>query len=69
MVEVKKSYAKVEHLIYVVSENQKFAKTKDRLTALIEKYSDYLTEELLEVDLEYAAAAKMPNVPKYKKIK
>ncbi len=69
MVEGKKSYAKVEQLLYVISENQKLVKTNDRLTTLIEKYSDYLTEELSEVELEYAAAAKMPEIPKYKKLK
>lgn len=69
MVETIKNYAKVEHLMYVVSGNQKFARPKDKLTALIEKYSEYLTEELSEDELEYAVAAKMPDVPKYKFLK
>ena len=69
MVEAIKNYAKVEHLMYLVSENQKFARPKDKLSALLDKYSEYLTEELSEDDLEYATAAKMPEVPKYKSLK
>lgn len=66
MVEVIKNYAKIEQLMYVVSESQKFARPNDKLSALLDKYSEYLTEELSEKDLEYAVAAKMPEIPKYK---
>ncbi|MCI5605253.1 MAG: hypothetical protein MR413_06350 [Clostridia bacterium] len=69
MVKTVNNYANVEKLIYLVAENQKFAKPKDKLTALIEKFSDYMSEELDEDDLVFAAAAKMPDVPKYKTIK
>lgn len=69
MVKTVNNYANVEKLIYLVAENQKFAKPKDKLTALIEKFSDYMSEELDEDDLTFAAAAKMPDVPKYKTIK
>lgn len=69
MVKTVNNYANVEKLIYLVAENQKFAKPKDKLTALIEKFSDYMSEELDEDDLAFAAAAKMPDVPKYKTIK
>ena len=69
MIEAIKNHAKVEHLIYLVSENQKFARTKDKLTALIDKYSEYLTDELSEDELSYATAAKMPEIPKYKTLK
>ena len=68
MVEVIKNYAKVEHLMYLVSENQKFAGHKDKLSVLLGKYSEYLTEELSEDDLEYVVAAKLPEVPKYKSL-
>ena len=69
MVKTVNNYANVEKLIYLVAENQKFAKPKDKLTALIDKFSDYMSEELDEDDLAFAAAAKMPDVPKYKTIK
>lgn len=69
MVEIIKDYAKVEHLMRLVSDSQKFAKPKDKLTALVDKYSEYFSEELLEDELEYAVAAKMPEIPKYKKLK
>lgn len=69
MVKTVNNYANVEKLIYLVAENQKFAKPKDKLTALIEKFSDYMSEDLDEDDLVFAAAAKMPDVPKYKTIK
>lgn len=69
MVKTVNNYANVEKLIYLVAENQKFAKPKDKLTALIEKFSDYMSEELDEDNLVFAAAAKMPDVPKYKTIK
>lgn len=69
MVKTVNNYANVEKLIYLVAENQKFAKPKDKLTALIEKFSDYMSEELDEDDLVFAAAEKMPDVPKYKTIK
>lgn len=69
MVEAIKNYAKVEHLIYRVSEGQKFARPNDKLSALLDKYSKYLTEELSENDLEYVAAAKLPEIPKYKALK
>lgn len=69
MIEAIKNHAKVEHLIYLVSENQKFARTNDKLTALIDKYSEYLTDELSEDELSYATAAKMPEISKYKTLK
>lgn len=69
MVKTLNNYANVEKLLCLVAENQKFAKTKDKLTALVEKFSDHMSEELDEDDLAFAAAAKMPDVPKYKTIK
>lgn len=69
MVKTVNNYANVEKLIYLVAENQKFAEPKDKLTSLIEKFSDYMSEELTEDDLAFAAAAKMPEIPKYKTLK
>ena len=69
MIETMKNYSKVEKLMYIISENQKFAGQKDKLTVLIDKYSEYLSEELSERELEYVAAAKMPEIPKYKLMK
>ena len=69
MIETMKNYSKVEKLMYIISGNQKFARQKDKLTALIDKYSEYLSEELSEGELEYATAAKMPEIPKYKLMK
>ena len=66
MVKTLENYTNVEKLLYLVADNQKFAKPKDKLTALIEKFSDYMSEELDENDLAFAVAAKMPDVPKYK---
>lgn len=66
MVKTLDNYANVEKLLCLVAENQKFAKSKDKLTTLIEKFSGYMSEELLEEDLEFVAAAKMPEIPKYK---
>lgn len=66
MVDTMKSYANVEKLIYTVSKSQKFIQQKDKLTLLLDKYSEYLSEELSEEELCYAAAAKMPEIPKYK---
>ena len=69
MVKTLDNYANVEKLLCLVAENQKFAKSKDKLTTLIEKFSGYMSEELLEEDLEFVAAAKMPEIPKYKTLK
>lgn len=69
MIEEIENYAKIEHIMCLVSENQKFARPKDKLSALLDKYSEYLTEELSEDDLEYVSAAKMPEVAKYKFLK
>lgn len=69
MVEIIKDYARVEQLMSFVSDSQKFARPKDKLTALVDKYSQYISEELHEDELEYVVAAKMPDVPKYKKLK
>jgi len=68
MVETVKSYTKIEKLIYTVAESQKFMQTKDKLTILLDKYSDYLSDELSEDELSYAVAAKMPEIPKYKSL-
>ena len=69
MVKTLDNYANVEKLLCLVAENQKFAKPKDKLTTLIEKFSCYMSEELTESDLEFATAAKMPEIPKYKTLK
>ena len=69
MVKIINNYENIEQLIYLVAENQKFAKPKDNLTALIEKFSDCISEELNEDDLAFVAAARMPDVPKYKTLK
>ena len=69
MVKTSDNYANVEKLLCLVAENQKFAKPKDKLTTLIEKFSCYMSEELAEEDLEFATAAKMPEIPKYKTLK
>lgn len=66
MVDTMKNYANVEKLIYTVSKSQKFIQQKDKLTLLLDKYSKYLSEELSEEELCYVAAAKMPEIPKYK---
>ena len=63
------NYENVEKLICMVAENQKFAKSKDKLTSLLEKFSGHLSEELSEEELEFVTAAKMPEIPKYKKLK
>lgn len=63
------SYGNVEKLIRVVAEGQKLAKQKDKLTAIVDKCSSYMSEELSEEDLFYVAAAKKPDIPKYKQIK
>ena len=69
MVKTLENYTNVEKLLYLVADNQKFAKRKDKLTTLIEKFSCYMSEELAEEDLEFATAAKMPEIPKYKTLK
>lgn len=69
MVKTVNNYANVEKLIYLVSESQKFVRPNDKLSALLGTYSEYLTEELSEDDLEYVTAAKMPKIPKYKILK
>ena len=69
MLKILDDNAKVEKLLCAVAENQKFARPRDRLTMLINKCSDYMSEELSEDDLEFAVAAKMPEVPKYKRLK
>lgn len=68
MIETIKDYTNVEKLIYTVSKSQKFIKSKDKLTMLLEKYSDYLSDELSEDELSYVTAAKMPETPKYKNL-
>lgn len=55
-----------EKLLNIIADNQKFSSKRDKLTALIEKYSDGSSQELSEEELCFAAAAKMPTVPKYK---
>lgn len=69
MVKTLDDYSNVEKLLCLVAENQKFAKPKDKLTTLIEKFSCYMSEELSEEDMEFVAAAKMPEIPKYKFLK
>lgn len=69
MVKTINDYVNVEKLICLIAENQKFAKPKDKLTALIEKFSGYMSEELDEDELAFATAAKMPEIPKYKTLK
>lgn len=66
MVDTMKDCTNVEKLIYTVSKSQKFIQQKDKLTLLLDKYSNYLSEELSEEELCYATAAKMPEMPKYK---
>ena len=62
------NYANVEKLICLVADNQNFAKPKDKLTEIIEKFSEYTSEELSEDDLLFVAAAKKPDIPKYKQM-
>lgn len=69
MFKVTNDYTNVEKLICLVAENQKFARPKDKLTTLIDKFSGYMSEELTEEELEFVAAAKMPEIPKYKTLK
>ena len=63
------NYASVEKLICLAADYQKFSKPKDKLTTLIDKFSDYMSEEITEEELKCVAAAKMPDVPKYKLLK
>lgn len=60
------TFTNVEKLIMLIAEAQKFSRPKDKLAALIDRYSDHMSEELSEDELMLAAAAKMPDVPKYK---
>ena len=53
----------------MLANHHEFAKPKDKLTMLIDKFSDYLSDELSEEELEFAVAAKMPDVPKYEIMK
>lgn len=69
MVKTLENYTNVEKLLYLVADNQKFAKSKDKLTTLIEKFSCYMSEELIDNDLNFVTAAKMPEIPKYKILK
>ena len=56
----------VEKLICLVAGVQKFSRPNDKLTSLVDRYSDYMSEELSEDELMLATAATMPAVPKYK---
>lgn len=61
--------SQIEKIIIVLANHHEFAKPKDKLTMLIDKFSDYLSDELSEEELEFAVAAKMPDVPKYEIMK
>lgn len=69
MLKIVDDFGNVEKMLYMVAENQKFAKQKDNLTSLVEKFSVYTSEELSEEELDFVAAAKMPETPKYKNMK
>ena len=66
MIKAFENYADVEKLLTLAAKTQKFIPPQDGLTEVIEKYSEYMSEELTEEELEFAAAARMPEVPKYK---
>ena len=68
MIKPFQNYANVEKLINLVADSQSLAKSDDKLTALLEKYSSYMSEELNEDELDIVTAAKMPAIPKYKQI-
>lgn len=69
MIETIGNYENAEKLMCLISDSQKFAKPNDKLTMLIEKYSGFINSELREDELECVTAAKMPDIPKYKKLK
>jgi len=68
MVKIFENNTNIEKIISMVADNQKFAKKRDRLTDIVEKFSGQVSDELTEDDLEFVAAAKMPAVPKYKQL-
>ena len=60
-------YSEIEKIITFIAEQQSSIKPEDKLTEMLnDKFSDYFGEELSEEELEFATAAKMPDIPKYK---
>ena len=68
MIKLFGNHANVEKMIKLVADNQSFTKSNDKLTTLLDKYSNQMSEELDEDELDIVAAAKMPAIPKYKQL-